>query len=814
MNTTIALWRTCLLLLLLALGGSAQASLNVTGITVNGNASASVAAGASVNIAVTVVATTRWNMVAITTNPPSSLNYCLLVSGAPGGTTYTKIFNVPAPSAQGTFAVRATAYPNPNCSAQQSNTYNLASGLTTGPAMATLDHVRIKHDGAGLICSPEPVTLQACANATCSTLYTGSVTVALGTTAGAWASSPVTFTNGSATVNLSNTNASTSVLSGTVTSPVISPPAAQCFKGSTSGDCNLVFSNASCSLDAVEAGQAPNTAIYTKRIGGTLSLDLLSLNNGVINTTSTAAINATLVAASGTGCSTTAVSNTVSVTLTGANLGRRNVTFTPNAAASNVRVRMTSGSLIGCSSDNFAIRPGGLTLSASGVKVDAVGTDATATPVRKAGADPFSMSAVSGAIGYNGVLKINQDRLQTSNTYVGTVAGAFGAADAANGTATGNAFTYSDVGYFKLNSYAVYDDAFADVDQAKSPSDCVPYTTLGSEDVPVDPNLVVGGKIGCYFGNALATSYYGRFIPDHFALSSASIQNRSAIPACSASTFNYVGDPFMVKLTLTAQNGAGDTTSNYTDSFARLDLANKLGVALINVAPSTGTRTKILKCVNGSEVSPCFKLGAVTAGAVTAAFASGEVTDMVLPLTVFRGAAAFGPFDGVKVGLAPEESDLVKMATYDIDTDNLTAGANNHALAASTIVRYGRMGIDNAYGSELLNLTMKLNAQYWTGAAYATNTLDSCTVPTFAAFLPADYLVGGINASNMPSSKLVAGPALVNGAGQLMLTKPSPAPSSKGAVIVRSNVSNLPGSARATFGVYKAGPVIYVRETY
>ena len=67
----------------------------------------------------------------------------------------------------------------------------------------------------------------------------------------------------------------------------------------------------------------------------------------------------------------------------------------------------------------------------------------------------------------------------------------------------------------------------------------------------------------------------------------------------------------------------------------------------------------------------------------------------------------------------------------------------------------------------------------------------------------------------MPFTKLSAGVPLLNGAGKLVLTKPGPpVPSAKGSVTVKSAVPYLPGSGRATFGVYKSGPVIYVRETY
>jgi MSHA biogenesis protein MshQ len=187
------------------------------------------------------------------------------------------------------------------------------------------------------------------------------------------------------------------------------------------------------------------------------------------------------------------------------------------------------------------------------------------------------------------------------------------------------------------------------------------------------------------------------------------------------------------------------------------------------------------------------------------------VANLTLPVTVFRGTTPVGPFDNFKVGVAPVDSDLVKLASYDVDTS--LAGAANHALVGSTKVRYGRMQIDNAYGSELLNLNIKFSAQFWNLSGYATNTLDSCTDPVFKDFVAADYL-GGLSLANMPNGSRGAVATFAAGVSKMVLAKPSPAPAIKGSVTVRSNLDFLPGSGRATFGVYKAGPVIYVRETY
>ncbi|HEY0061664.1 MAG TPA: DUF6701 domain-containing protein [Telluria sp.] len=796
------------LLLLASIAAPAMASITVTQILVNGGTSVNVQPGDTITVSVTVVLTggTRWRSTSFITSPTSDLSWCYYSPDIRSNGTYTRTFQVDAPNSQGVFSLNVAGWNAARCYSGASPYKTLTSAINTGPAVSKLNHVRLIHDGSALTCGKETITLKACANATCTSLYTGSVQATLGNV-GTWSTNPITFTTGNASLTLANTTAGTVNLSGSVNSPASTTTALQCYKGSTAGDCAMVFSNGACGLDAVEVGKANNTPIFTKRIGGgTLTLDVLAMNSGVINTSATSTVNATLVAASGTGCSTTALSDTVQFTYTGANAGRRSITFTPTAAARDVRVRMTSGSLVQCSSDNFAIRPSTLTLAATGVGADASGTSATASPVLKAGSGTFTLSAGT-ATGYNGTLYIASDMADSLQGNAGVVAGV-GVVDPALPTVA-NQLTYGEAGYFRLMPYGVYDNGeFASVDANKGPAECFTDSDLGTDVAPSDPNLLdANGKLGCYFGNTAPTTYFGRFVPDHFALSEGSIVHRSAIAACSASTFSYMGEQMRPTFTLTAQNANDETTLNYEGAFARLNLATQLGLGVVNDPPAPAPRTPFPAC-GATPAHPCH-----TAGTASGSFVAGEATAVAAPLTLYRPATAAGPYAVLKVGVAPVDPDGVKLGAYDIDTVNVSAGAANHALVDAGIARYGRLYLANAYGSELLRLTLPASAQYWNGTGFVINTLDSCT-----PMLPGDFTMegwtGGITGVNMPITRLSSGGVLVAGAGKLQLAKPAPAPTTKGSVLLRSTYPYLPGAGRATFGVYKSGPVIHVRETY
>lgn len=793
----------CALFVFAGAGGHALASITVDSISVSPPATTAVAPGSPITVTITVTLTggSRWRSTEFSTSPASSLAGCSLAPDINADGTWTRVFTVSAPNTSDLFSLNIIAWGNPNCNGAASPTKTLSGGINTQVGQS-LNHVRLVHDGSALTCARETITLQACADATCSTPYTGNVTVALGANAGNWSSNPVTFANGAGTVTLGYGLMGSINLAGTVTSP--GSGAAMCYRGSTPGECELVFGNNSCKFDAVEVGQLNNTPIFTKRTGINVELDMLALTpTGAIDTASMATVVAKLVNSSGTGCGSTDLSLPATLTFASGDSGRKSLNLVPLTAARDARVLLTSEGLIQCSSDNFAIRPSTLTVASTEASAaNAAGATPTATPVLKAGSDTFKLIPAAMA-GYNGTPLVNAGLVQASAGIAGTLAGVGVSAPAL--PTVNDDFTYSEVGYFKLLPYGVYDDgSFVDVDRGKVPSECFSDVNLGTATPPGDANTITSdGKIGCYFGNVL-TPDFGRFIPHHFALSSVDpMVNRSELTSCTAATFTYMGEAMKPSFVLTAQNAGNGTTVNYDGPYARLNAASQLGLGAID-APASGTKTPFGVC-GATPAFPCF-----TPGAASIAFAGGVSATIYAPLTVFRGLDARGPFANFKVGIAPNDSDGVQLATFNLDTTN--AGLDNHSLVGTTAVRYGRLNIDNAYGSELLNLTVKLRAQYWNTTGYVINTDDSCT-PLIDFGM--DAYLGGITAVNMPESKINAGTSLTNGAGKIVLTKPGPpAPTQKGSVILRSDMPYLPGKGRQTFGVYKSGPVIYVRETY
>jgi MSHA biogenesis protein MshQ len=166
------------------------------------------------------------------------------------------------------------------------------------------------------------------------------------------------------------------------------------------------------------------------------------------------------------------------------------------------------------------------------------------------------------------------------------------------------------------------------------------------------------------------------------------------------------------------------------------------------------------------------------------------------------------------------------MSAYDLDTDAIAG--NDHTKVPRTEVRYGRMKLSSAYGSELLKLPITVTAQYWNGSNYVTSSTDSVTTlnATTVSSLNWTYLTPGNWQKLSPVSTWAAGSTSVvpatasvafdKGVGSFTLT--APGAGKAGSVDMTTNapsyLSNAT-SARATFGVYK-GPneFIYLRENY
>ncbi len=585
---------------------------------------------------------------------------------------------------------------------------------TQNMVVPSLHHIRIEHGGNACTGSSNPaeVTIKACADTGCTSLYLGSVTVDLTTTGGTWSADPVTFSGGETTVTLTRTSTSTVTLGGSATSPTTAN-ATRCFNGTTE-ICDLNF--ATCTFDAVETGAAAYTPIFTKLSGTAFNLDIRNLSGSSQTVSKVEIVNAS----SGT-CSTfTSLSNsttTVPSSFTGSQI--KSFGFNYANAVRNARIRIISGAGTSCSTDNFAIRPTAFTITSTATQ-----TTSSGTPVFRAGNDPFSIT-VTSLPGYDGSPKLNLSSgyVTTTLANTGTVGGtAFSAAPSGTGVVTNSSLTYSEVGNFSFAQYAIYDDGFAEVDSSKSNPEC-------TSDILTPNTANASGKYGCMFG-APAIGPLGRFVPNHFVVV-GQVAN-----ACAAGSFTYFGEPISIRRTddstkadvVEARNLTGGVTKNYSGTTWG---KGTVTFGLENADDGT----------NRTGTSPVVAYSAGSYPAVTGSWTNGVYTLGVAPplnAAIQRPATptgtAWGPFASLDIGLTVTDTDVstsprILSAEMEPAATGTCTGCTYKKLTGSPLsLRYGRLRLLNAYGSELLQIRVPVQLEYFLGSdRWTVNTADSCT---------------------------------------------------------------------------------------
>ncbi len=181
--------------------------------------------------------------------------------------------------------------------------------------------------------------------------------------------------------------------------------------------------------------------------------------------------------------------------------------------------------------------------------------------------------------------------------------------------------------------------------------------------------LAVGNNI------VTLTPSFGRFVPDHF--------DTIVIDGCSGgSTFTYSGQPFSVSAT--AKNTLNSITQNYAGNFAFDTTLSNAGVS-----PVVNFTNNIIPAAN-------FVNGIGTQANVTYTFSTKET----IPETIILRARDAD----ISTGIGITES--------------------------STQIRSGRIRVENSYGSELVDMAIPAQVEFYNTDGFEINTVDTCSTVT------------------------------------------------------------------------------------
>ena len=715
------------------------------------------------------------------------------------------------------------------------------------------DHLVIQSTSSGLTCAANTLTVLACQDVTCATPYTNGVTGTLsasgppptvnwdGTTGGAIGSGfVIPIGSSSVTKNVQVATPGTVAFGVASATPTPINPTT-CNFGSnapfnnnfvfTANTAGFIFSNSSTGntytipsqisgiaatglyLRAVQASTT-NPAICTPAIiSSTTSVNMsYTCNNPTVcQPGSLTTINSTAIAPGGTAVSLTFDANgSAPISVRYDDVGQ----ITLNATKTVTPFGGATAITLNGNSNAFIVKPYAFTVTSIKRTADGfanpAATSATSTAFIKAG---DSFTATVTATNFSGVgtpnfgKEISPEGVLLTPTVVLPAGG--NNSSLSNGTLVGGLFSGGAATVTNLS-----------------------WGEVGI--ITLTPSIASTSYLGAGNTTGTTTGNIGRFYPHHFVASGVLTPRADLV--CPSSSFTYMGEPMALALTLTAQNIANGTTQNYTTAsgFAKLDGATASKWTTFGANDSIG-----LGAVDSTLPPTALTTRLSISGTPSGTWTTG-VGALSGNVVLNRGASIDGAFDNLKLGIAPQDADGVILLPGALNLDADLNGSNERQQVATGMVRYGRLRLNNAHGSELLTLPVPLKVQYYKGAGFVGNTDDSCTqvpVPMPVAF--ATPLNPGLTfyaPPTTPTNILISGDttATINGAssgngifasgdGGLMLSAPFGAHYGYVDIVIavpawlQFNWTGVVGNpkARATFGAYRnTNQFIYQRENY
>lgn len=684
---------------------------------------------------------------------------------------------------------------------------------TIKPLAQQIDHFEFSYAGTALTCNPQPVTIRACLNSSCSNLFTDPVSVTLNPSSYWSAIAPATgsgnvinFSGGTAQARLSVTTAGIATLgvqTSTPTTKALSVP---------------VCSTASCRITYADSGllvQVPNM-LAAKPTAATISAVRKSDNalqcvpafanvSRNINFTSAysnpvAGTQPVLVNGSSVRGTPVSVrldfdaSGTAPLTVQYDDAGQ----MTLNASYAGSSASADPGlALVG--SDLFVSKPYGLCLQTDSTCSSADASCAILPGVRAGDNFPLRVRAVAWQADNQArtAAQLCSGNLTTPNFAHANIllssavqapaGGANGVMSPANyahalGTQTTATTSISEVGVFTV-------------------------TATPPAGGYLDGETVSGGSSGLV----------GRLIPAYLSAAGSA----SVTPSCG-SAFSYQGQPMAFasarqpSLTITGFNRGGSVTTNY-DRGAFWKLAAPSVGSYSSSTGKAGLDARLL-----SQGSASLSVAGADDGDGRRTYSwSGEQL-------LYQPAAAPSSDD------YPFTAKLKQGFTAAVltDADGACHGSGGACSDYSydfteepgSQVRLGRLRIGNAHGSELQSLSLPLVLESWqstAGGSFQPEGLDTCTSSGVLGAPELFSFTGNLSAGKTSASLQ----APVAGVGRLQLS--APGSGNDGSVQVRfagapswlqypwNGATRQAAVGLASFGIYKGSPpVIFRREMY
>ncbi|MBA6288073.1 LamG domain-containing protein [Colwellia sp. MB3u-4] len=624
-------------------------------------------------------------------------------------------------------------------------------------AEPAIDHYEIVHDGNGLTCAAEPITIKACTNSDCTTESTESVNVdfTITTPEGNKEKKASLEFTGSSSFKFNHVTAETIVLS------IDTSNAVEC-SGVDTG-CEMTFSDTGFRfLYGDSNSEIISAQTAGKEFGETVKLHAVKSENGVCEGLFSGDVKVSLAQQNitpnldfnaGLAFQTKGITIAKHPKFTDdviLNFGADSMATIPKANyldAGKIRLHANyskNGITLEGSSNNFWVKPARFAITATNSNGDLNGNSADSQIKHKAGENfNFTVSALNLAGDLTQNYRQADGRLQLKVSRVapslnGAIDGRFTYAAGQLITATPLAqdvtltsFNEGVKGQSDFNG-AQYDE----VGIIKSYVQDINYGGLGNKNGRVEARgIEVGRFTPAYFKQTVREEHKGDFdaypYPDETGV-------------CSFSDWAYTGQrstddkgaiaySLQPKITITAFNANNAITENYTlgqpEGFMKLS-ASGVDIRL-------PTYDKVQQVVDSTSdahdpvaISAVMHTGSLTASPDNA----GELLYTFSKNDHFSyrhdGSSLLAPFTA-KIPFVTEQvndTDGIKLA-INLPTNKVAESATKPFVTEGVQIRFARMVVQNSYGSENAELRSQLSIEVYDGASFNTHTDESCVTP-------------------------------------------------------------------------------------
>ncbi len=601
---------------------------------------------------------------------------------------------------------------------------------------ASVHHYELSYSGPGLTCEAEAVSIKACTNQACSTLYNGSVSLTLTASNGAsWSNASPALSAGSAVSYVRKTSLGPTVLAISGASPAASNALVCRNGGAIDSSCSLSFADTALkfynvdnqiagedrdiSLRAVQTNS--DTGACQARVSGTGPVRLAyrcqdpttCITGQPLNINGSNGVGGSNI--SGTAAATP-LPNYQEVSLTFDNSGsaplRVHYPDVGRIALQAELVLAASGNepLITLTAPPVAwvVKPHsisvGMVSNASGTVLNPAGTQEANKGFLPAGT-PFRVQLdvrnAKGALTPNFGNESPQAQLRLQfDSLVYPAGGNVGSLLTADGS-----FTKASAGQFQHNAVR-----WSEAGAIRLKGDLQNADYLGADTADVQRP---------------ASAVIGRFYPQQFVLTESSLGHTCPGSSPANLSFSYLGQPGVpLSFTLEARNLQGERLSNY-DSVSYTE-------------PYAGTAEVALVAEN--DTSPHKpSLGSRFSGAPTVQWSAGQyrfISPAQGTLQLQRVASVDGPFLQLQPGvLLQNERDQRNFAATALNMNAATAGdctldnsCNAIKISGTQRYYYGRYRLESVYGNAAQPLPAILKAEAWNGSQFVQHDADNCSV--------------------------------------------------------------------------------------